>query len=812
MPELSYLEAIRTGLLAEMRQDASVYVFGEDVALGGPFGVTQGIAEEMGAHRVVNTPISEGTVMGVAIGAALSGLRPVVEIMFVDFITLAMDQLVNHAAKLHYMSGGQLKVPLTVRVQCGVQGNMGAHHSQSLESWFLHVPGLKVVMPSNPADAQSLMRAAIRDDNPVLFVEHRGLYFSRAEVPEDGIGLPMGKASVLRSGADVTVAALSRMVVPALEAADALAGEGISVEVVDLRGLVPLDVETLVDSVKKTSRLIVVHEAVEQGGAGAEIAARVQEEALYYLDSPILRVAAPNAPVPCAPPLESQFRPRQGTDRGSRAPGTVHRTGLILEALALLLRRRASYIFLLVKRRTFLYILLIIRRIDCWMLFLQRSGTFCPNNSTSRCDGPPRPHTRRRVSGRLRFPGKATAVVGMRRAGKTTFLHQLRQEFTASGTGPSQAPYVSFEDERLTGLEARHLDFLLDEYYRLSPSGQRTSPVMWCFDEIQLVPGWERFVRRLLDTESVEVFVTGSSAALLSLEIATALRGRAWQVLMHPFGFDEALRHQGIEIPDRADALARDQRLRLEQAFLTWLVAGGFPEAQGLDTGSRHQLLRDYVDVAVLRDVMERHGVGNVTALRWLVRHLLGNAGALFSVEKFHAALKSQGIAIARDTVHQFLGYLEDCFLVRVVWMESSSDRQRMVNPRKAYPVDAGLIPVFDRTGRANVGHALETAVLIELERRRLDVTYVRTRQGYEVDFMARSPDGRRELIQVCADASDPATAERELRALVAASQQFPDAGMRLLTLSRDGIPDTLPDGVVAQPAWVWMLGYGETG
>ena len=309
MPELSYLEAIRSGLLAEMRQDASVYIFGEDVALGGPFGVTQGIAEELGAHRVVNTPISEGTVMGVAIGAALSGLRPVVEIMFVDFITLAMDQLVNHAAKLHYMSGGQLKVPLTVRVQCGVQGNMGAHHSQSLESWFLHVPGLKVVMPSNPADAQSLMRAAIRDDNPVLFVEHRGLYFSRAEVPEGGTGLPMGKASVLRAGTDVTVAALSRMVVPALEAADALAGEGISVEVVDLRGLVPLDVETLVDSVKKTSRLIVVHEAVEQGGAGAEIAARVQEEALYYLDSPILRVAAPNAPVPCAPPLESQFVP-----------------------------------------------------------------------------------------------------------------------------------------------------------------------------------------------------------------------------------------------------------------------------------------------------------------------------------------------------------------------------------------------------------------------------------------------------------------------------------------------------------------------
>lgn len=425
---------------------------------------------------------------------------------------------------------------------------------------------------------------------------------------------------------------------------------------------------------------------------------------------------------------------------------------------------------------------------------------------------PPPFHTPRRVHGLTRFPGKATAVVGMRRAGKTTFLHQLRQEFVATGADPSRAPYVSFEDERLTGLEGRHLDLLLDEYQRLSTTGPGASPTMWCFDEIQLAPGWERFVRRLLDTEAVQVFVTGSSAALLSREIATALRGRAWQVPMHPFGFDEALRHRGVEVPERTDVLLREERVRLEREFAAWLAAGGFPEAQGLDAASRHRLLRDYVDVAVLRDVVERHEVGNVTGLRWLVRQLLGNAGGSFSVEKFHAALRSQGIAIARDTVHQLLGYLEDCFLVRVVWMESHSERQRMVNPRKAYPVDAGLIPVFDRTGRANIGHALETAVLIELERRRLDVNYVRTGQGYEVDFLARGADGRRELIQVCADASDRGAAEREVRALTAAGEQFPDAGMRLLTLTRDGIPDTLPDGVVAQPAWVWMLGTGDRG
>ena len=419
---------------------------------------------------------------------------------------------------------------------------------------------------------------------------------------------------------------------------------------------------------------------------------------------------------------------------------------------------------------------------------------------------PPPFHTPRRVSGRTRFPGKVTAVVGMRRAGKTTFLHQLRRERTPEGEAPLHAPYLSFEDDRLTGLETRHLDLLLNEYDRLSPAGPDGAPVMWCFDEVHLVPGWERFVRRLLDTRDAQVFVSGSSAALLSREIATALRGRAWQVLIHPFSFEEALRHQGIAVPSERKILTGEEQLHLERAFSAWLAIGGFPEAQGLDAASRQQLLRDYVDVVILRDVVERHSVSNVTGLRWLVRHLLGNAGGLFSVEKFHAVVKSQGLAIARDTVHRFLGYLEDCFLVRVVWMESGSERQRMVNPRKVYPVDTGLIPLFDRTGRANVGHALETAVLVELERRRLDVTYVRTRKGYEVDFLVRSADGRRELIQVCADASDPATAERELRALEAAGVAFPDARKLLLTLHRDGIPPELPDDVAAEPAYVWAL------
>lgn len=420
--------------------------------------------------------------------------------------------------------------------------------------------------------------------------------------------------------------------------------------------------------------------------------------------------------------------------------------------------------------------------------------------------GPLPTFTPRTVHGLVRLPGKATAVVGMRRAGKTTFLHQQRQERLAAGTERERLPYLNFEDERLAGLTVDQLHPMVEDYYRGLPELRGRETVMWSFDEIQLVPGWERFVRRMLDTERVEVFVTGSSAALLSREVATALRGRAWEVVMHPFSFDEVLRHHGHPVPDRPDFLDAPSRSALERAFLDYLTVGGFPEAQGLDVGSRHRLLNDYVDVAILRDVVERHGVSQVVGLRWMVRQLLGNAGGAFSIERFYGALRSQGIGISKDTLHQLLNHLQDCFLVRTAWMEAASERQRMVNPRKAYPVDPGLIPLFDRTGRANTGHALETAVLIELERRHAAVTYVRTPQGFEVDFLARYPDGTSELIQVCADATAPETAHRELRALTDAGQQFPNAARQLLTLTLDSLPPEIPPGVVAQPAYVWLL------
>ncbi|MBM3495790.1 MAG: ATP-binding protein, partial [Armatimonadetes bacterium] len=354
--------------------------------------------------------------------------------------------------------------------------------------------------------------------------------------------------------------------------------------------------------------------------------------------------------------------------------------------------------------------------------------------------GPINQATPRVTYGPTSLPGRATAIVGARRAGKTTFVHQLRRERLVSGLGREQLPYVNFEDERLADLKAEHLGFLLEEYGRQAPGP--TGPVMWCFDEIQTAPGWERFVRRLLDAGDVEVVVTGSSADLLSREIATALRGRAWQVPIYPFSFAEALQHAGVALGDNAHGISAHDRATLERSFMRWLTAGGFPELQGLDAATGAQLLRDYVDVAILRDVVERHRVGNVTALRWMVRQLLGNAASRFSIEKLHAILRSQGVAVARDTLHELLAHLEDCFLIRVVSIEASSERRRMVNPRKVYPVDAGLIPVFDVSGRSNIGHALETAVLVELERRRSTVTYVSTPEGYEVDFLVRGPAG----------------------------------------------------------------------
>jgi len=310
MAKKTYLQALNEALSQEMERDPNVFILGEDVGqFGGCFGVTQGLFSKFGEERVMDTPITESVIVGAAAGAAASGLRPVAELMFVDFIGVALDQLFNQAVKMRYMFGGKAKVPMTLRMPQGAGIGAAAQHSQSLEAWFMHIPGLKVAIPSSPADAKGMLISAIRDDNPVVFLEHKLLYGVEGEVPDESYTIEFGKADIKREGTDVTVVATSKMVYSALEAAETLAKDGISVEVVDPRSLLPLDTETILNSVRKTHALVIAHEAVGFAGPGAEISAQVAEHAFDYLDAPITRVAAPFCPVPFSPPLEQAFIP-----------------------------------------------------------------------------------------------------------------------------------------------------------------------------------------------------------------------------------------------------------------------------------------------------------------------------------------------------------------------------------------------------------------------------------------------------------------------------------------------------------------------
>jgi pyruvate/2-oxoglutarate/acetoin dehydrogenase E1 component len=305
MPELTYREAVRDTLATAMREDEDVFIMGEDIAeMGGSMGVTQGLVDEFGPERVRNTPISEMAIVGTGIGAAMQGMRPVVEIMYEDFLTLSLEQIVNQAAKHRYMSGGQLKVPLTIRTQGGAGWSPGAQHAQQLEAWLVHIPGLKVVFASTPEDARGLLWSSIYDDNPVIFFEHRTLYGIKASVPDKIEPIPLGRARVHREGEDVTVIATGRLVHESLAAAEEAEKEGVSVEVVDPRTLQPLDEDTLVGSVKKTNRAVVAHEAVTRMGFGAEVAAVLQYQVFDWLDAPIERVGAKFVPLPFAPVME----------------------------------------------------------------------------------------------------------------------------------------------------------------------------------------------------------------------------------------------------------------------------------------------------------------------------------------------------------------------------------------------------------------------------------------------------------------------------------------------------------------------------
>jgi len=326
--ELTYLQAFNEGLRQVMEADPDVFVAGEDVGrTGGVFHSFDGLLDIFGERRMVDTPISEQGIIGLGIGAAVVGLRPVVDLMFMDFVLVAMDQIANQAAKLKYMFGGNARLPLTITTNGGAGLSAGAQHSQSLEAMLCHVPGLKVVMPSTPHDLKGLLVACIRDDNPTIVVKHKRMLGVKGPVPEEIYEVPIGSAAITRSGTDVTLVAYSRMAVEALTAAEQLAGEGIDCEVIDLRTVTPLDVETVLTSARKTNRVVVVHEAVRSGGLGAEVAAQVQEHAFDHLDAPVARVGAPFSPIPFSPGLESAYVP-DATRIAAGIRDTLHRPSL----------------------------------------------------------------------------------------------------------------------------------------------------------------------------------------------------------------------------------------------------------------------------------------------------------------------------------------------------------------------------------------------------------------------------------------------------------------------------------------------------
>jgi len=309
MREISYREALREALIEEMTRDPDVFILGEDVGIyGGVFKITKGLIDKFG-ERVKDTPLSEAAIIGAATGAAALGTRPVAEIMYVDFMTFCMDQIVNQAAKMRYMFGGKIQLPMVIRTQGGTGAFCAAQHSQSLESWFIHVPGLKVVMPSTPYEAKGLLKSSIRDNNVVIFIEHKMLYNTKGPVPDEEYTLPLGQAELVREGKDVTIVAWSKMVLYALEAASRLSDEGIDADIISLRTLVPLDINKIIASVKKTGCLVICEEGCKTGGVGAEIYAQVNEKAFYYIQAPIIRVAGKDTPIPFGPTLEKAAVP-----------------------------------------------------------------------------------------------------------------------------------------------------------------------------------------------------------------------------------------------------------------------------------------------------------------------------------------------------------------------------------------------------------------------------------------------------------------------------------------------------------------------
>lgn len=416
----------------------------------------------------------------------------------------------------------------------------------------------------------------------------------------------------------------------------------------------------------------------------------------------------------------------------------------------------------------------------------------------------PLPFPTRRDAPLPALPGKISTVIGMRRSGKSWRLYQAMQELLAGGIPKQQILYINFDDERLYPLAADELHRLTETWFRLYPEN-KTRRCYVFFDEIQNVPNWERFVRRMLDTEDIQITLTGSSARLLSREIATTLRGRSLTTELFPFSFGETLRHENIDI-DFKDPPGSSRRALLSNRLRRYLETGGFPEIQTVETPYRIRILQEYVDVVILRDIVERYNVSNLPPLRYLIRHLLGAPGGLFSVNRFYNDLKSQGISCSKNTLHEYLAHLEDAYLIQSITLDSPSVRQQQVNPRKIYPIDTGLAQAFRHTPGLDRGHMLETLVFLQLRRLGMEVNYFRSAQGYEVDFIARRRDKTPLAIQVAESIGEIQTRDRELRALTALMTERGIKNGVVVTLDEEARIETDAGLIQVIPAWRWLL------
>lgn len=416
----------------------------------------------------------------------------------------------------------------------------------------------------------------------------------------------------------------------------------------------------------------------------------------------------------------------------------------------------------------------------------------------------PLPELTRRELWQPSLPNKALAIIGIRRAGKTSYMWQLVADHLEQGIPREALLYFSFEDERLLGMGVQDLELILEEYYRLNPELRDQQRVVFFLDEIQVVANWELFARRILDNENIQLYLSGSSAKMLSSEVATQMRGRALDVQIGPFDFAEYLRHHQA-LPEDLHRLTKATRTRLDAQLINYLAQGGFPEAQGLDERSRLVLLRSYIDVVLLRDVIERHNLSQPQVLRWLVQQLLANSAGSFSINKFHGDLRSRGISIGKDTLYQMLEHLQDAFLVHPLPLATDSPRKQQVNPRKIYPIDTGFMALYDPARKTNLGHALETVVLHSLLKRGAQVGYFLTANKYEIDFHARMPTGELWLVQVCLDIDDAQTLAREIRPFTDLSAHEENARKMLVCLYTHSKAE-VPGDIELYPASEWLL------